>query len=450
MVDPVTNNYSFVLPTVGGDTNLWGGVLNNGVITAVDTTLAGVLSVSITSADVTLTAAQFQNAVFALTGTLTADRALIIPLSPNSATVACAGRFSVDNGTAGAFNVTVKTAASGSTGVVVPQGLRAWLYSDGTNVKYSDDSKVYIVPVNGTPNGVLAGTTGTVNNPPFPLAFDYTNKRLYLPTTTGNTTTTVWNNFVIGSSPLPTALFTSLAIKVTSNTTVTVAATGVSVTDGAGNYQTVVPPGTGTPINLGTTGANALDRNSIASSTWYAIWVIAKTDGTVACLASTSFTLAGLTLPSGYTYGGRVGAIRTSSSVAQLLGTWQFGRKAQYVVGLAQTSANPTVLTGATGSYSGTAPIYSAVSISNVVPTTASAINLILVPVYNNTVTGIILAAPNQSYSGPFTGNAPPGVANNTDSSPVSVSFLLESTNVSLVHSNANCGTYCSGWEDNI
>ncbi len=439
MVDAVTNNYSLVEPQVGGDTNLWGGVLNNGVIVALDSIMGGILAVSITSVDVSLTTAQFQNAGYALSGALTGDRSLIIPLSPNSATVACAGRFFVDNQTTGSFNVTVKTAASGSTGVTVPQGLRAWLYSDGTNVKYADDAKVTIVPVNGSPNGQLAGTAGTVNTPPNPLAYDYVNKRLYLPITTGDATTTVWNNFVIGSSPLPTALFTSLAIKVTDNTHVTVQAGSVSVSDGAGGYQTVVPPGTGTPINFGTTGPNALDVGAIAQATWYAIWVIAKTDGTVACLASTSFTFAGLTLPAGYTYAGRVGWVRTAPAVAQLLGSWQFGRRFEYIVGLAQCAAYPAV-----GTTSGTGT--NAFGISNVVPPTASAGKFFGGSASNGQAT----LAPSNTTGVSFISNPSQIMNSGATTTGIWGEFLLQSTNIYATMSSGVLLVVAVGFEDNL
>lgn len=450
MVDAVTNNYSLVEPTVGGDTNLWGGVLNNGVIVALDSIMGGILPASITSVDVVLTAPQFQNAGYTLTGVLTGNRSLSIPLSPNSATVACAGRFFVDNATTGAFNVTVKTTAAGSTGVAVPQGLRTWLYSDGTNVKYADDSKVYIVPVSGSPNGQLAGTAGSVNNPPFPLAFDYVGRKLYLPITTGDALTTVWNNFVIGSSPLPTALFTALVIKVTDNTHVTVQAGSVSVSDGAGNYQTVVPPGTGTPINFGTTGPNALDANAITQATWYAIWVIAKTDGTVACLASTSFTFADLTLPAGYTYAGRIGAVRSAPAVGQLLGTWQFGRRAHYKVGLAQCAALPNIANGVAGTYSDTAPVFATPSISAVIPPTASKISIVGTLTWNNANLAAVIIAPSSSYAGASSTNPPPLILRGANPITGCVEFVVEGTTVAWCSNGTGGAISCMEWEDNI
>ena len=104
--------------------------------------------------------------------------------------------------------------------------------------------------------------------------------------------------------PVP-ATYKNLVIKVATTTTVTVTADFVATTDGT-NFQATAVSST---INLGTTGADALDAGTIATDTWYYIWVIAKSDGTTKCLASTSSSSP--TLPSGYTYKARVGAVQT-------------------------------------------------------------------------------------------------------------------------------------------
>lgn len=186
----VTNNYSLVQPVVGGDINLWGGELNNGVIAALDSILGSVLAVTMTSSDVTLTPAQFQNAIFNVSGSLTGNRKFIIPLQTNSLTVACGGRFVVINNTNAIF--TTVTQASGSTGVTIPVGFAAFLYSDGTNVNYCTNGlPAFAAASNGNPNSQLAGTAGSaVTNAS--LAYDFTNNLIYVCTTTGTTSTAVW------------------------------------------------------------------------------------------------------------------------------------------------------------------------------------------------------------------------------------------------------------------
>lgn len=191
MVDSFTDNRNIIQPLVGGDSGTWGGLLNSGISAQLDLILGATQAITITIADVNLTIPQWNNCAIKLTGVLTGNRSLVLPLNVNSATVAVGGYFVVDNQTTGAFNVTVKTIAAGSTGVTVPQGKRTWLYSDKTNVYYADDSKVQLLTGSGTPNGSVAGTAGSINNPPS-LYWDYTNAQLYFCITTGTTVTAVW------------------------------------------------------------------------------------------------------------------------------------------------------------------------------------------------------------------------------------------------------------------
>jgi hypothetical protein len=81
------------------------------------------VSVAITTADVTLSAAQARVRRVVLTGALTGNRNLVVPDS---------GEWLIDNQCTGAFTVVVKTAAG--TGVIAPRGKRVGVYADGTNV----------------------------------------------------------------------------------------------------------------------------------------------------------------------------------------------------------------------------------------------------------------------------------------------------------------------------
>lgn len=239
----------------------------------------------------------------------------------------------------------------------------------------------------------------------------------------------------------PKGSFSNLSIKVASNTTVTVAADLVTTTDGT-NYLTTALSGT---INLGTNGAaNALDTGTIAQSTWYSIWAIAKSDGTTAGLASTSASSP--TLPSGYTYKARIGWVKTVSGSATLYGTWQLGKRASYKVGLAQTSA-PIKLTGGSSTGDPIAGSYTSVSISDYIPTTAAEVLGSLV-----SIGGKSIIAPNGSYGAISSTTAPPPVAVNGGSaeSITPFSFIVESSNLYWA-SNANLNyVYISGWIDNI
>lgn len=81
------------------------------------------ISVAVTTADVTLSAAQARARLIQTTGVLTGNRAVILPDR---------GEWIAYCNNSGAFTTTFKT--SGGSGIVVAQGSRAILYGDGTNV----------------------------------------------------------------------------------------------------------------------------------------------------------------------------------------------------------------------------------------------------------------------------------------------------------------------------
>lgn len=126
MVSTYTPNKNYELQGTGDNVNTWGPPLNAN-FSILDSNLAGRLSVALSSSDVTLNATQAQNAIYLLTGTLSANVSLLFP--------AVGGIWTVVNGTSGNFSVTVKTVAVGSVGTIVPQGSSAGLYSDATNVR---------------------------------------------------------------------------------------------------------------------------------------------------------------------------------------------------------------------------------------------------------------------------------------------------------------------------
>jgi hypothetical protein len=80
-------------------------------------------SFAVTTADVTLTAAQARCRYLTTTGLLTGNRNVILPNN---------GEWLVFCNNTGAFTTTFKT--SGGSGIVVAQTKRAILYADGTNV----------------------------------------------------------------------------------------------------------------------------------------------------------------------------------------------------------------------------------------------------------------------------------------------------------------------------
>lgn len=99
------------------------------------------------SANVTLTTVENGNGIMEFTGVLTGSINVIVSTNTRP--------FLVYNATTGAYTLTVKTASG--TGVVVPQGYRALLECDGTNV-VSAISAIAALAIAG--NATVGGTLG--------------------------------------------------------------------------------------------------------------------------------------------------------------------------------------------------------------------------------------------------------------------------------------------------
>lgn len=303
-----------------------------------------------------------------------------------------------------------------STNGILPTGLSA-----GT-VYYVVSPATNTFQLSATPGGSAINTTGAQSG-----------------THTATSTTVI-------AAPAfpPPAVFKNLSIKVASNTTATLAADYIVVTNGTA-FQTLA---FNTTINMAVNGAAGLDTGTIAAATWYAVWAIAKPDGTASSIASTSATAP--TLPSGYTYKARVGWLRTASGSAQLMGTWQLGRRAQYIVGLAQTSALPQPVSGSNG-----AP--TAVSLVNYVPTAtaASVIGSIAAPGAGGAGETVYIA-PNASYGTQTSSSNPPPVffvgpnSGTTGSASIPFNMMLEATTIYYTSNTATGRVIVSGWEDNL
>lgn len=192
MTSTYTNNLNLELQAAGENVDLWGDPhLNQNVFTPIDGAMGGVLPVPLTNSDVTLTNTQFCSQTFALSGILSGNVSVLLPLSPNSvgSATAVGGTRIFDNQCTGNFTVTVKTAATGSTGVVVAQGVKSVVTSDQINVSFSDSrlgtSDVLRIPsCSGSPNGSVTAVAGTEFKPAS-MVFDRTNGILYAATADG-------------------------------------------------------------------------------------------------------------------------------------------------------------------------------------------------------------------------------------------------------------------------
>jgi hypothetical protein len=132
----------------GENPNTWGQKLNQSVIELIDSSVAGYTSITVSSTDVTLTTSdggvdQARTKILEITGTLTANVAIIIPQVPKD--------YVVYNKTTGAYTVTFKTVAA--AGVVIVQ--------NGIGTIICDGSAGNVYASNGT--GIGAGNLFSVS-----------------------------------------------------------------------------------------------------------------------------------------------------------------------------------------------------------------------------------------------------------------------------------------------
>lgn len=116
--------------TPGQNSNTWGTVLNDNVISLIDDSIAAYTTITVSSVDVTLTQAdgsadQARSAFLDISGTLTGNVNVIIP--------ALSKGYDIHNSTSGSFTVNMKTATG--SGQIVPQGQNIGIVCDGVSVR---------------------------------------------------------------------------------------------------------------------------------------------------------------------------------------------------------------------------------------------------------------------------------------------------------------------------
>jgi hypothetical protein len=173
-------------------------------------------------------------------------------------------------------------------------------------------------------------------------------------------------------------------------------------------------------INLGTTGANALDTGTVAASTFYFIYIIYNpATNTVAGLASLSSTAP--TLPSGYTHYMRVGAMQTDGS-SNLRRTYQKGKRLSF------TSSPPATGTGT-------------VTIATYVPSTYESFYMTVSTTSSNTYANIT------DSNGLNVGQ----VIDSTTGSPVTMSNIANSGGTTITTATGGTAAFTvEGWVDSV
>lgn len=248
----------------------------------------------------------------------------------------------------------------------------------------------------------------------------------------------------LAATPKPTALSGAVGLVVTNGATpasqIAVTADEVVMVSTAGGAirATVVS----CTANLLTTGANGLDTGTMAASVWYHAYLISNGTAT-ACLASLSATAP--TMPAGYKFKVRVGALQTDS-VPAFYRTVQRGYNAQYqIVAATNTATFPFV-------FSTSASAYTAWLVSGngaCVPTTASAVHISVMSI-TATAWGL---APNPSYGSPVAPGTQPlfcSLGSSLYATARCPAVVLESTSVYAWSNAAGTTFQCVGWTDKV
>ena len=120
------------LQTTGENRSTWGTRLNT-VINLIEDAVTGILSIAMSDANKTLTeldgnSDESRNASLVFTGTLTADRTIIIPTTGKM--------YYIKNSTTGGFGLVI---SNGTNTVTIPNGDMCFVHSDGTTILKSLD-----------------------------------------------------------------------------------------------------------------------------------------------------------------------------------------------------------------------------------------------------------------------------------------------------------------------
>lgn len=158
MPSSFTPSLRLTLPVTGENSGTWGDLVNNGITSLVDSSVAGYAAITMTDANYTLTsvngaADEARRMMLNMSGTLTAARNVICPTASKL--------YFIKNATTGGFAITLKTSAG--SGISIPNGRSAVLMCNGTDVVEAVDYSANINTANISYTGTLTGGTGIVN-----------------------------------------------------------------------------------------------------------------------------------------------------------------------------------------------------------------------------------------------------------------------------------------------
>lgn len=178
----------------GDQSGIWGQTTNNNLGSLIEQAITGVVTITMVDANYTLTAYngvvdESRNAIIVATGTNSAQRNIIAPLVEKT--------YTIKNSTTGGYAVQI-IGASG-TGVVIPNGVTASVYCDGTNfynLQVGTTGNETIngnLTVTGTASiaGALSGSTATFSGAISSLSPSFTGTPTAPTASTGTSTTQI-------------------------------------------------------------------------------------------------------------------------------------------------------------------------------------------------------------------------------------------------------------------
>jgi hypothetical protein len=236
----------------------------------------------------------------------------------------------------------------------------------------------------------------------------------------------------------------------TPNTQVTITADQVTTVNPS--FQVVSRTNVSYTINITlgtvTATANGMDGEAPGTSAWINIWAI--DNGTTGASLG-ALSAAAPTLPSGYSYKCRLGAMRVDGS-GNLMRTLQLGARAQYtVVAGSNTLFQPLIEIGVKGTYSTTNPTWSVPSLSTFIPPTATQVQITAGNTRNAGGAANVIVAPTNAYNGAAGGLAQPIIAiPATTANNVSASVILEAMSIAWASDGTGGALMCDGWTDKV
>lgn len=163
MPSSFTPSLRLTLPVTGENPGTWGDLVNNGITSLVDSSVAGYAAVTMTDANYTLTTAngaadESRKMMLNISGSLNAARNVICPTASKL--------YFIKNATTGGFAITLKTAAG--SGISIPNGRSMVLMCNGTDVvdatDYSSSLNTATLSASSTVSG--AGFSAYLASPP--------------------------------------------------------------------------------------------------------------------------------------------------------------------------------------------------------------------------------------------------------------------------------------------